>query len=435
MTPWRKVIFLLFFLLAAKQNVSGMMSWGMSLFRNKRSFYLLSLSSAGVLPSLWSKAEKRTPCWETGDPPSPKRQSGMWELSDPTGSGTPTTPWAQEITCSSWGLSQPSVFPLQLVFFLVGGVSCHCWMNSSFLLMNIVKTWKSTSQYRAEYYWELWALWHLDSLGLLQDALSVGKKNILLFEASTADSGWSPPAMSELVLCVVWGFFIMFVLQVEIMFPSGRHLMAFVGGISFTQWWICCSEWECCLGLLKSGGGTLELSNVSVVYMRLPRRKNNTFGKLCSQKQQQAGKEKGRSCEGACLNSGCVHVWWGARERKCGRFAWQCRNQLCVLQQKRPEVGKKGELPPVIGATASGFPLWPPCSAGETSFGFGMSSCNSSCRGISLSRYFLQVLILKRSEGISGMHVGLGFLFGWFLVWRIQALSIFPQSCAFSCFQ
>lgn len=261
------------------------------------------------------------------------------------------------------------------------------------------------------------------------------EKNILLFEASTADAGWSPPAMSELVLCVVWGFFIMFVLQVEIMFPSGRHLMAFVGGISFTQWWICCSEWECCLGLLKSGGGTLELSNASVVYMRLPRRKSNTFGKLCSQKQQQAGKKKGRSCEGACLNSGCVHVWWGARDWKCGRFAWQCRNQLCVLQQKRPEVGKKGELPPVIGATASGFPLWPPCSAGETSFGFGMSSCNSSYRGISLSRYFLQVLILKRSEGISGMHVGLGFLFGWFLVWRIQALSIFPQSCAFSCFQ
>lgn len=101
----------------------------------------------------------------------------------------------------------------------------------------------------------------------------------------------------------------------------------------------------------------MELSNASVVYMRLPRRKNNTFGKLCSQKQKQAGKEKGRSCEGACLNSGCVHVWWGARERKCGRFAWQCRNQLCVLQQKRPEVGKKGELPPVIGATASDFPL------------------------------------------------------------------------------
>lgn len=47
------------------------------------------------------------------------------------------------------------------------------------------------------------------------------------------------------------GFFNLFVLQVEIIFPSVRHLMAFVG-ISrwnlFTHCWICYSEQDHCLG-------------------------------------------------------------------------------------------------------------------------------------------------------------------------------------------
>lgn len=222
------------------------------------------------------------------------------------------------------------------------------------------------------------------------------------------------------------------------MFPSGRHLMAFVGGISFTQWWICCSEWECCLGLLKSGGGTLELSNASVVYMRLPRRKSNTSGKLCSQNQQQAGKEKGRSCEGACLNSDCV-MCGGVLERgNVGDLPGSAETSCvcCSRQQKRPKAGKKGELPSVIGATAFGFPLWPPLFCWWNQLWLWNELLQRLLQGnISLRRYFLQVLVLKRSEGISGMHVGLGFLFGWCLVWRIQALSIFPPSCAFSCFQ
>lgn len=161
-TLWRKMICLLFFLLGSKQNVSEMMSWGMGLFRKKRSFYLLGLSSAGILSLSVIKLRKKTLAEKLVIPWVHKRlcgrQSGMWELSCTTGSRAAPSPWAQEITGSSRGLSQPCVFPLQLVAFLVGGVSCHCWMNSWFLLMKVVRSWKFTSQYGAEYCWELYRI-------------------------------------------------------------------------------------------------------------------------------------------------------------------------------------------------------------------------------------------------------------------------------------
>lgn len=233
--------------------------------------------------------------------------------------------------------------------------------------MKVVRIWKSTSQYGAEYCWELWALQHLISLVLLRiPFLYCGRKNkISLFFSSQVlqmqAGSWSPPTKSELVLCVVWGFLIMLVLQVETIFPSGRHLRAFVGGISFTQWWICCSEGECCLGVLKSGGCTLELSKGCLCCLRgCPGGRAVLWVNYAAK----SSTKMGRSCGRACLNSGCVHVWWDARERKCGGLPGSA--EISCVCGSRPSKDLKGELPPVTGGTASGFPLWPPCSAGET---------------------------------------------------------------------
>lgn len=177
--------------------------------------------------------------------------------------------------------------------------------------------------------------------------------------------------------------------------------------------------------------------DASAFYTRLPRRKSNTFGKLCKQKQQQAGKEMGRSYGGACLNSACVHVWWDGRERKCGRLrlpgSAETSCVCCSRQQQRVKVEKKGELPPVMTGTASGFPLWPPCCAGEITFGFGMSSC----RGICLTEQVFYTGCHPEEVWGNFKHACDTWVVDWLvLVRRMQVLSILPWSCAFSlCFQ
>lgn len=100
--------------------LSEIMSWGISLFRNRSSSLSLGLSStvyfAGILSLCVIKlrneplAEKLlVVLWV------PKglcrRQSGVWDC---CWSGTPPSSWAQESACSSWGnldFSQLCVFP------------------------------------------------------------------------------------------------------------------------------------------------------------------------------------------------------------------------------------------------------------------------------------------------------------------------------------
>lgn len=282
MTLWMKMIFLLFFLLAGKQNVSEMMSWGMSLFRNKRSFCLLGLSSAGILSESVIKLRKEPLAEKVVIPWVPKglwrRQSGMWELSYPTESGAPPSPWAQEITCSSWELSQPCVFPLQLVF-LSGGRS-----ELSLLDEFIIPAHEVCKDLKIHI--PVWSWILLGAVGSAAPGYPFcpdGKKYLSSFQAKYCRCRLD---LEVLQPCLNWSsvcfgvFFIMFVLQVEIIFPSGRHLMAFVGGISFTQWWICCREWENvawgCWRVVVALWSSLMDS--SAVYMGLLRRKSNTFG-------------------------------------------------------------------------------------------------------------------------------------------------------------
>lgn len=148
-----------------------------------------------------------------------------------------------------------------------------------------------------------------------------------------------------------------------------------------------------------------------------------------AEKQHQAGKEMGRSYGGACLNSGCVHVWWDVRE-EMWEIARQCRNQLCVLQQAAAKTWsrEKGRAATCAWGHSFWFPTltllvllvepdlaleWAPAPAPAEDSYF-------------LSRYFLQVVILKGSKGISSLHVRLGLLVGlfWYEGCRSWAFSL-----------
>lgn len=266
----KKVHLLFFFLLAGKQYVflrlcpeeqacletSSFCLLGCSLLRTLQEFY----------PSLYNKAEKWTPCWEiVGGPLSPKRtlwrQSGTWHFPYTTGSGTPPSSWAQENTCSSWGnlyFSQLCVFS-STVDVLSSARSEQPLLDELMILAH--EGWKDLKIHILVWSWIL-----LGAVGCASAAccqLGAASKvpwlphwpqNVLLFNLGVAE--W------RLYLevpqpCLFWfwvwfvGFFNLFVLQVEIIFHSVRHLIAFVG-ISrwnlFTHFWICYSEQDHCLG-------------------------------------------------------------------------------------------------------------------------------------------------------------------------------------------
>lgn len=140
--------------------LSAMMSWGMSLFRNRSSFCLLGCPPLCTLqefyPLLCNKAEKWAPCWETvGGPLSPKRtlweavwdvmglllHNRGWNITFFMGAGKHLFQAGKlGLLTAVWVFS-----PLHLMFYLVWGVNHHCWMSSWFLLMKVVRTWKFIS--------------------------------------------------------------------------------------------------------------------------------------------------------------------------------------------------------------------------------------------------------------------------------------------------
>lgn len=70
--------------------------------------------------------------------------------------------------------------------------------------------------------------------------------------------------------------------------------------------------------------------NACAVSMRLSRRKSNTFGKLCSQKQQQPGREMGRSF-GEPVRTVAVFMCAGMLERgNVGHCLAVQKPALCV---------------------------------------------------------------------------------------------------------